>query len=116
RDYKVTGVQTCALPILIPSPPSSLTMPSLAILHASQLVTLAGPARARYGKELGGLGIIPDGGLLAANGRITHIGKTPEIEKLCQRDTEVVDARGCAVLPGFVDAHTHLVFAGNRLE
>ncbi|PYL46896.1 MAG: imidazolonepropionase [Verrucomicrobia bacterium] len=91
-------------------------MPSLAILHASQLVTLAGPARARYGKELGGLGIIPDGGLLAANGRITHIGKTPEIEKLCQRDTEVVDARGCAVLPGFVDAHTHLVFAGNRLE
>ncbi|PYK78925.1 MAG: imidazolonepropionase [Verrucomicrobia bacterium] len=91
-------------------------MPSLAILHASQLVTLVGPARARYGKELGGLGIIPDGGLLAANGRITHIGKTPEIEKLCQRDTEVVDARGCAVLPGFVDAHTHLVFAGNRLE
>ena len=91
-------------------------MPSLAILHASQLVTLAGPARARYGKELGGLGIIPDGGLLAANGRITHIGKTPEIEKLCQRDTEDVDARGCAVLPGFVDAHTHLVFAGNRLE
>ena len=79
-------------------------------------MTLAGPARARYGKELGGLGIIPDGGLLAANGRITHIGKTPEIEKLCQRDTEVVDARGCAVLPGFVDAHTHLVFAGNRLE
>ena len=91
-------------------------MPSLAILHASQLVTVAGPPRARSGKDLGGLGIIPDGGLLAANGRITHIGKTPEIEKLCQRDTEVVDARGCAVLPGFVDAHTHLVFAGNRLE
>jgi imidazolonepropionase len=91
-------------------------MSSLAVLHASQLITLAGPPRARSGKELRDLGIIPDGGLLVADGRITHVGRTPEIEKLCQRDTEVVDARGCAVLPGFVDAHTHLVFAGNRLE
>ena len=91
-------------------------MSSLAVLHASQLITLGGPPRARFGKELGDLGIIPDGGLLAADGRITHVGRTREIEKLCQRNTEVVDARGCAVLPGFVDAHTHLVFAGNRLE
>ena len=91
-------------------------MSSLAILHASQLITLAGAARARFGKELADLGIIPDGGLLAADGKITRVGRTPEIKKLCQRDTEVVDARGCAVLPGFVDAHTHLVFAGNRLE
>jgi imidazolonepropionase len=91
-------------------------MSSLAVLHASQLVTVAGLPRARSGKDLGELGIIPDGGLLAADGRITHVGRTSEIEKLCQRDTEVVDARGCAVLPGFVDAHTHLVFAGNRLE
>ncbi|MGB8803393.1 MAG: imidazolonepropionase [Chthoniobacterales bacterium] len=91
-------------------------MSSLAVLHASQLITLGGPPRARSGKELGDLGIISDGGLLAADGRITHVGRTREIEKLCQRNTEVVDARGCAVLPGFVDAHTHLVFAGNRLE
>ena len=91
-------------------------MSSLAVLHASQLITLGGPPRARSGKELGDLGIISDGGLLAADGRITHVGRTREIEKLCQRNTEVVDAGGCAVLPGFVDAHTHLVFAGNRLE
>src|SRR6476646_4916348 len=91
-------------------------MSSLAVLNASQLITLGGPPRARSGKELGDLGIIPDGGLLVADGRMTHVGRTPEIEKLCQRDTEVLDARGCAVLPGFVDAHTHLVFAGNRLE
>src|SRR5437870_10856826 len=91
-------------------------MPSLAVLHASQLITLAGAARARSGEELGDLGIIPDGGLLVADGKITRVGRTREIKKLCQRDTEVVDARGCVVLPGFVDAHTHLVFAGNRLE
>src|SRR5438874_10267615 len=91
-------------------------MPSLAVLHASQLITLAGPPRARSGKELRDLGIIPDGGLLVADGKITHLGRTPEVEKLCQRNTEIIDARGRVVLPGFVDAHTHLVFAGDRLE
>ncbi|PYK73140.1 MAG: imidazolonepropionase [Verrucomicrobia bacterium] len=91
-------------------------MSSLAVLHASQLITLAGPPRARFGKELGDPGIIPDGGLVVADGKITYVGKTPQIEKLCQHDTEVVNARGCVVLPGFVDAHTHLVFAGSRLE
>lgn len=91
-------------------------MSSLAVLHASQLITVTGPPRARSGKELGDLGIIPYGGLLAAEGKISCVGSTAEIGKLCQSDTEVVDARGCVVLPGFVDAHTHLVFAGNRLE
>jgi imidazolonepropionase len=91
-------------------------VPSLALLHASQLVTLAGPLRARHGKELSELGIIPDGAFVAAGGKITHVGKSAEIEKLCDGETEVIDARGCLVLPGFVDAHTHLVFAGNRLD
>jgi imidazolonepropionase len=91
-------------------------MPSLALLHASQLVTLAGLPRARRGKELSELGIISDGAFVAAGGRVTHIGKSTEIEKLCERETEVIDASGCVVLPGFVDAHTHLVFAGDRLD
>jgi imidazolonepropionase len=91
-------------------------MPSLALLHASQLVTLSGPQRARCGKELSELGIIPDGAFVAAGGKITHVGKSTEIEKLCDRETDVIDARGYLVLPGFVDAHTHLVFAGDRLD
>ena len=91
-------------------------MPSIALLHASQLVTLAGPPRARRGKELSELGIISDGAFVAAGGKITHVGKSAEIEKLCDGATEVIDARGCLALPGFVDAHTHLVFAGNRLD
>jgi len=91
-------------------------VPSIALLHASQLVTLAGPPRARRGKELSELGIISDGAFVAAGGKITHVGKSTEIEKLCDGETEVIDARGCMVLPGFVDAHTHLVFAGNRLD
>src|SRR4029453_15007919 len=62
------------------------------------------------------LGIIPGGAFVAAGGKITHVGKSTEIEKLCDDETEVIEARGCLVLPGFVDAHTHLVFAGNRLD
>ena len=53
---------------------------------------------------------------MAVGGKITHVGESTEIEKICDRETEVIDARGCVVVPGFVDAHTHLVFAGNRLE
>jgi imidazolonepropionase len=89
---------------------------SLAVLHASQLITLAGPPRARRGKELSELGIIPDGALIASGDKIRHVGKSSEIEKLRDRQTRVIDARGGVVLPGFIDAHTHLVFAGNRLD
>jgi imidazolonepropionase len=88
---------------------------ALAVLHASQLVTLAGPKRPRVGAELSELGIIRDGGLLIRNGRIEVVGPSGEVEKKAG-ETEVIDARGKVVLPGFVDAHTHLVFAGNRLD
>jgi imidazolonepropionase len=88
---------------------------ALAVLHASQLVTLAGPKRPRVGEELSELGIIRDGGLLIRDGRIELVGSSSEIEKKTG-DAEVIDARGKVVLPGFVDAHTHLVFAGNRLD
>ena len=90
-------------------------MKALAVLHASQLVTLAGPKRPRVGAELSEIGIIRDGGLLIRDGRIELVGSSSEIEKKTG-DAEVIDARGKVVLPGFVDAHTHLVFAGNRLD
>ena len=90
-------------------------MKPLAVLHASQLVTLAGPKRPRVGAELSEIGIIPNGGLLIRDGRIEFVGSSSEIEKKIG-DTEVIDARGKVVLPGFVDAHTHLVFAGNRID
>lgn len=90
-------------------------MSSLAVLHASQLVTLAGPKRPRAGRELSELAIIPHGGMLIRNGRIEIVGPSSEIEKKAG-NAEVIDARGKVVLPGFVDAHTHLVFAGNRLD
>jgi imidazolonepropionase len=87
----------------------------LAVLHASQLVTVAGPKRPRMGRELSELAIIPDGGMLIRDGRIDLVGSSAEIENKAG-DAEVIDAHGKVVLPGFVDAHTHLVFAGNRLD
>jgi imidazolonepropionase len=90
-------------------------MSSLAVLHASQLVTLSGPKRPRVGTEMSELAIIRDGGMLIRDGEIERVGPSDEIEKNAG-DAEIVDASGRVVMPGFVDAHTHLVFAGNRLD
>ncbi len=89
-------------------------MASLAVVGARQLVTLCGPPRPRVGPELRDLAIIEDGALVVRNGRITAAGKYSEVKKEIERGMEVVDASGRVLLPGFVDAHTHLVFAGNR--
>jgi imidazolonepropionase len=90
-------------------------MSSLAVLHASQVVTLSGPKRPRLGAEMSELAIISDGGMFIHNGKIEKIAPSAEIEKNVG-DAEIVDAGGRVVMPGFVDAHTHLVFAGNRLD
>src|SRR5436309_6989758 len=90
-------------------------MRSFAVLHASQLVTLAGPKRPRVGREMSELAILPDGGMLIRDGKIDSVGTTNQI-KVSVADAEIVDAGGRVVLPGFVDAHTQLVFAGDRLD
>ena len=89
---------------------------SLAVINCSQLLTLAGPARARVGAELRELSIIADGALLVRGSRIDKVGSRDEIERLIDPDCQVVDAGGRIVLPGFVDAHAHPVFAGNRAD
>jgi len=85
-------------------------------LHAAQLVTLAGPARARRGLEMAELGIVENGGMLIRDGRIEAVGSSREIEREAGGQTEIIEAEGCVVMPGFVDAHTHLVFGGNRVD
>ena len=90
-------------------------MKSLVVLHASQLITLAGPKRPRVGAEMSELAIIRDGGMLIREGKIEIAGSSEEVAKNA-RDVEIIDADGRVVLPGFVDAHTHLIFAGNRLD
>jgi imidazolonepropionase len=89
---------------------------TLALFNCSQLVTLAGPARPRVGAELRELAIIQDGALLIRDGRIANVGERSEIEPLIDDGCAILDADGRIVLPGFVDAHTHPVFAGNRAD
>ena len=82
------------------------------LIHsASQLLTLAGgPQR---GAELGRLGEIADGALLIRGETIAEVGPSAELLRRYP-DEPRLDARGRAVLPGFVDPHTHLVWAGDR--
>lgn len=88
----------------------------LAIINCSQLVTLAGPQRPRVHEELRELSIIEDGAMLVSDGRIAQVGTRSEIEPLIDAACEVVDASRRVVLPGFVDAHAHPVFAGTRVD
>ena len=87
---------------------------SLAVINCSQLVTLNGPARPRVGAELRELAIISDGAMIVRGDRIENVGERDNVERLIGDGCEVIDAGGRVVMPGFVDAHTHPVFAGTR--
>lgn len=89
---------------------------AVAIVNCSQVVTLAGPARPRVGSELREVGIVSRGGLFVRDGLIERVGTSAEIERSTDASTTVVDAGGRVLLPGFVDAHTHPVFAGTRVD
>jgi imidazolonepropionase len=97
--------------------------PATFLTHAAQLLTLrsssagSGPRR---GAEMRELGIIEDGAVLIADGKIVAVGTTDEVvkhelltSKLAHIDE--IDCSGNVVLPGFVDSHTHPVFAAPRL-
>ena len=83
------------------------------IIHARQLLTLAGPNRARRGKEMRDLSIIEDGAIVVRNGQIAWTGKTKDLPK---NDEPVFDASNKVILPGFVDSHTHAVFVRPRAD
>jgi imidazolonepropionase len=86
----------------------------LLITNTAQLVTLAGPPRPRLGAELGELAIIRDGALLVRGDTIAAVGASSEVAAQAGPSAERLDAGGRVVMPGFVDAHTHPVFAGSR--
>ncbi|HZW03061.1 MAG TPA: imidazolonepropionase [Anaerolineaceae bacterium] len=81
------------------------------IHNTSQLLTLAGGTQ--RGRDLGRLEIIPDGAVLVRDGLIAAVG-TAEDLLAAYPGEERFDAGGMAVLPGFVDPHTHLIWAGDR--
>lgn len=91
-------------------------MPRLAVVNCSQLVTVAGPGRARVGAEMRDLFVVEGAGMLVENGRIVDVNYEADIKRQIDVQTAVLDCEGKCVLPGFVDAHAHPVFAGNRID
>src|SRR3989337_1149234 len=90
---------------------------ALFLRNAAQLLTLTGPPVPRRASALGELGIIPEGALLTNGATIACIGRTSEIQgEARQLNAQDVDCRGRIVMPGFVDCHTHAIFAGSRTE
>ena len=85
----------------------------LLIHNIGQLVTLAGPTRPRRGAEMRAPGILRGSAVAARGGHIVAVGPERDLAERF-RPARTLDAEGCAVIPGFVDPHTHLPWAGNR--
>jgi len=81
------------------------------IFNASQVLTLAGGPQRGY--DLGRLEIIQNGAVLIQGETITALGTSQEL-RAAYPDEPVYDAAGQVVMPGFVDSHTHLIWAGDR--
>lgn len=86
------------------------------ICHAAELITCAG-SYPKFGAAMADVGRIEDGAVLMDGDTILAVGTTEEIEhRYDLSDCEIIDATGKAVLPGFVDSHTHFIFGGYRAD
>jgi imidazolonepropionase len=84
----------------------------LLVVNASEVLTMAGGAVPRAGEEQQDLGLVRNGQVAIHAGKVLKVGTAAQMRGVKAERT--LDARGRVVLPGFVDAHTHLVFAGSR--
>src|SRR5262249_40540818 len=92
----------------------SIRSNSLVIRSAAELVCVSRTMeRTKRGAAMRDLAIISDGAVIVRDGLIDWIGPTQNLPPLPD-DAHVIDASGETVLPGFVDSHTHLLFAGSR--
>jgi imidazolonepropionase len=89
----------------------------LLVRHIRQLITCAGPAP-RRGAAQRDLPIVADGAVAADGDRVVFAGPDRELPAAlaASPDATVIDGRAISVVPGFVDAHTHAMFAGDRRD
>lgn len=87
----------------------------LIIHNAKQLVTCASNGKAKKGNQMQELGIIENGAVAIENGLIKAVGTSAEILQIYKSEN-VIDAQQKVVMPAFVDPHTHIIYAGNRLN
>ncbi len=86
----------------------------LIIRNTSQVVTVAGNGKPKKGAEMKSLKVIDRGAVAVSNGKIVWTGAEKSLPEPFANAARTIDAEGCAVLPGLVDCHTHLVFSGTR--
>ena len=84
------------------------------IVNIGQLVTMSGPTGPRHGNQMSDIGIIEHAAIQFEDGLITYVGALANAPTI--KSQHRIDACGLLVTPGFVDAHTHAVFAGNRAD
>jgi len=87
----------------------------LLFVNASQVVTCAGPPRARRGSEMADAGVRTDVVVAVAEGRIVGVGSLTEMRTAVPKATEI-DCRLGVLIPGFVDSHTHALFGRARYD
>jgi imidazolonepropionase len=89
----------------------------LVVRNIGLLATVKGP-RPRLGAALRDLGLVRNAAVASDRGRFVFVGLDSEVNASVRMRTGAaeIDAEGAAVIPGFVDAHTHLAFAGDRDE
>ncbi len=89
---------------------------NLIVKNAVEVVTCSG-RKAKQGQAMSELHVIPDASILIEDGIIKAISKSDEVlSDIDEAQYTVINAAGKAVLPGFVDSHTHFVFGGYRAE
>ena len=87
------------------------------ILNASEVLTMAGPDGPRSGPSKGGLGLLRDGAVLIEKDKIVAAGPKPVVlAHPGAKGAKILSAEGKVLMPGFIDAHTHPVFAAARLD
>jgi imidazolonepropionase len=87
----------------------------LLILSATQLVTCASSNGPKRGADMLDVGLIEDGAVAVHQGQIVAVGRTEELQGQYTAE-KIINASGKVVCPGLVDPHTHVVYAGDRID
>ena len=90
-------------------------MTDVLFVDAAQVVTCAGPARARRGTEMNDLGVLTGAAVVVRDGRIAAVGPQAELERQFS-EAERIDCNRGVLLPGWVDSHTHAIFGRPRAD